>query len=238
MPADQDAKGTDPVAEHKNRARWRLLGALILVGAVAAVAPILLEDQARPLSQDLLIEISPRAAAPVPQAAPEPVKTESVETQPSKAEPSKTQPPKLEPPKAEPVRAAPAKIESPKSEAQKAEPLKPLPLKTEPLKKEALSPEPQKLPATKQETVKAESFKKAQGFMVQVGAYATLDAANRIKARLEGAGHRVTIQTIKTAEGAERHRVRIGPFETRDQANEVRDRAKSQGYDAAVVAAS
>lgn len=74
--------------------------------------------------------------------------------------------------------------------------------------------------------------------MVQVGAYANRDAASKVKARLESGGHRVVIQTIKTAEGAERHRVRIGPFETREQAAEVRDRAKAQGYDAAVVAAS
>ena len=182
MPADQDAKGSDPIAEHKRRARWRLFGAIILVGAVAAVAPILLEDQARPLSKDLLIEISPRASAPPPEAksAPEPAIAPEPKTLP---------------------------------------PLEPKPV-----------PEPKVL--------HDEPAKKTQGFMVQVGAYGTIEAANRVKARLEGAGHRVTIKTIKTAEGAERHRVRIGPFETRDQALEVRDRAKAQGYDAAVVAAS
>ena len=74
--------------------------------------------------------------------------------------------------------------------------------------------------------------------MVQVGAYSSREAANRIKARLEASGHRVLMQTIKASDGAERHRVRIGPFETRNQAIEVRDRAKSQGYDAVVVTAS
>lgn len=53
----RDTQGADPMADHKRRARWRLLGAIIITGAVAAIAPILLEDQARPLSQDLLIEI-------------------------------------------------------------------------------------------------------------------------------------------------------------------------------------
>ena len=188
MPADQDAKGSDPIAEHKRRARWRLFGAIILVGAVAAIAPILLEDQARPLSKDLLIEISPRASAPAPETKPLP----------------------------EPAIA--------------------------PESKPALPPEPkialESKPALPPKVLQDEPGKKTQGFMVQVGAYGTIEAANRVKARLEGAGHRVTIKTIKTAEGAERHRVRIGPFETRDQALEVRDRAKAQGYDAAVVAAS
>ena len=70
MPADSDSgssqrehQRSDPMAEHKRRARWRLLGALIITGAVAAVAPVFLEDQARPLSQDLLIDIPSKNSA-------------------------------------------------------------------------------------------------------------------------------------------------------------------------------
>ena len=181
------------MAEHKRRARWRLLGALILVGAVAAVAPILLEDQARPLSQDLLVQMPTRPVAPPAERAAQPAAAASITTPEKPA--VESEPPKAEPTKAEPSKAEPAK------------------------------PEPSKTVMTK-------------GFMVQVGAYASKEAATRVKTRLEASGHRVTIQAIKTADGAERHRVRIGPFETRDQAIEIRDRAKSQGYDAAVVAAS
>jgi DedD protein len=199
------------MAEYKRRARWRLLGALILVGAVAAAAPILLKDQARPLSQDLLVEMPSRASTPSPAPESEavaPTKQKLVQPEPMKPEPLKSEPLKPEP--------------------QKSEPLKP-----EPLKPESLKPEP-----LKPTTPKAKPSPKVDGFMVQVGAYANRDAANRVKTKLEASGHRVLIQTIKTAEGAERHRVRIGPFETREQALEVRDRAKAQGYDAAVVAAS
>jgi DedD protein len=64
MPADndyrssqRDTQGSDPMAEHKRRARWRLFGAILIAGSVAAITPFLLEEQARPLSQDLLIEI-------------------------------------------------------------------------------------------------------------------------------------------------------------------------------------
>ncbi len=70
MPADSDSgssqrehQRSDPMAEHKRRARWRLLGALIITGAVAAVAPVFLEEQARPLSQDLLIDIPSKNSA-------------------------------------------------------------------------------------------------------------------------------------------------------------------------------
>ena len=190
----RDEQASDPMADHKRRARWRLLGALIIVAAVAGLAPLLLEDQARPLSQDLLIEIpsrnsvfskieSLRPAAPPPEVAAE------------------------EKPKAPDPKPAP-KVEA-KAEA-KAE-----------AKPEA----------------KAEPKKSAAqtGFLVQVGAYSKLEAANGVKARLASGGHRVSVETIKLDDGSERHRVRIGPFETRELANQVRDRAKSQGYDAMVV---
>ena len=198
----RDEQASDPMADHKRRARWRLLGAIIIVAAVAGLAPLLLEDQARPLSQDLLIEIpsrnsvfskieSLRPATPPPEAAAE-------------------EKPKAADPKPEPK--AEAKAQS-KPEV-KAEP------KAEP--KSTAKSEPKKTAAQ-------------AGFLVQVGAYSKLEAANGVKARLAAGGHSVSVETIKLDDGSERHRVRIGPFETRELANQVRDRAKSQGYDAMVV---
>ncbi|MEN9765903.1 MAG: hypothetical protein RL397_1858 [Pseudomonadota bacterium] len=76
---------------------------------------------------------------------------------------------------------------------------------------------------------------KSEGLLVQIGVYATIDAANLVKTRLEAGGHKVTIQPIKAADGSQRYQVRIGPFESAQRANEVRDRAKAQGYDATVL---
>jgi DedD protein len=194
----RDEQASDPMADHKRRARWRLLGALIIVAAVAGLAPLLLEDQARPLSQDLLIEIpsrnsvfskieSLRPATPPPEAAAE-------------------EKPKAPDPKPEPKVEAKAEAKAESKLESKAE------AKVEPKKSTAQA-----------------------GFLVQVGAYSKLEAANGVKARLASGGHRVSVETIKLDDGSERHRVRIGPFETRELANQVRDRAKSQGYDAMVV---
>jgi DedD protein len=194
----RDEQASDPMADHKRRARWRLLGALIIVAAVAGLAPLLLEDQARPLSQDLLIEIpsrnsvfskieSLRPATPPPEAAAE-------------------EKPKAPDPKPEPKVEAKAEAKAESKLESKAE------AKAEPKKSTAQA-----------------------GFLVQVGAYSKLEAANGVKARLASGGHRVSVETIKLDDGSERHRVRIGPFETRELANQVRDRAKSQGYDAMVV---
>lgn len=169
------------MAEHKRRARWRFLGALVIAGAVALAAPVFLEEQARPLSQDLLIEIPSRNSTFSKIESLKPAAKESQETKPeTKSE---------------------VKVEA-------------------------------KADAKADTKVEAKSLK---GFMVQVGAYAKLESAAAVKTRLESGGHKAMIETVKLADGTERHRVRIGPFDTREQANEVRDRAKTQGYDAAVI---
>jgi DedD protein len=104
-----------------------------------------------------------------------------------------------------------------KSETTKGAPAKELPAKQTPTKE--ASP----------------TAAKTKGFMVQVGAYSKPESAASTKKRMESGGHRVVTETIKAADGSDRHRVRIGPFETREAAEQVRDRAKAQGYDAIVV---
>ena len=190
----RDEQASDPMADHKRRARWRLLGALIIVAAVAGLAPLLLEDQARPLSQDLLIEIPSRNSVFS--------KIESLRPATPPPETAAEEKPKAPDPKPEPKVEAKVEAKAESKAEAKAEP--------------------------KKSTAQA-------GFLVQVGAYSKLEAANGVKARLASGGHRVSVETIKLDDGSERHRVRIGPFETRELANQVRDRAKSQGYDAMVV---
>lgn len=194
----RDEQASDPMADHKRRARWRLLGALIIVAAVAGLAPLLLEDQARPLSQDLLIEIPSRNSVFS--------KIESLRPATPPPETAAEEKPKAPDPKPEPKVEAKAEAKAESKLESKAE------AKAEPKKSTAQA-----------------------GFLVQVGAYSKLEAANGVKARLASGGHRVSVETIKLDDGSERHRVRIGPFETRELANQVRDRAKSQGYDAMVV---
>ena len=215
MPADseqraalRESQGSDPMAEHKRRARWRLLGAVIIAASVAALAPVLLEEQARPLSQDLLIEIPSKDSVFA--------KIESLKSQPEATPPTESKAPAT----------APVPPTAPAAEQEvKAQP------QVEP------KPEVKSKPETKPETKpEAKSETKPDGrFLVQVGAYAKIEAANAVKAKLTAGGHSVAIETIKTAEGAERHRVRIGPFATKELATQVRDRAKAQGYDAAVI---
>ncbi len=214
-PHQRDDQASDPMADHKRRARWRLLGAVIITAAVAALAPLLLEDQARPLSQDLLIEIPSRnslfSKIDSLKPAAEPAAQDTAQTAPAT-------------PAAE---EKPAAVEPKKSPSKKLE------------ARQAAEPDAKKSdarPASEPGNKKSEAKPASEiGFMVQVGAYAKIESANSVKAKLTSGGHRVNIETIKLDDGSERHRVRIGPFETRELANQVRDRAKSQGYDAMVV---
>lgn len=191
------------MAEHKRRARWRLFGAILIAGSVAAITPFLLEEQARPLSQDLLIEIP------------------SKNSKFTKIESLKPQDPAAQESASSVTSATPVTPQGPvaiaKSETTKEAPAKDLPAKQTPAKE--ASP----------------TAAKTKGFMVQVGAYSKPESAASTKKRMESGGHRVVTETIKAADGSDRHRVRIGPFETREAAEQVRDRAKAQGYDAIVV---
>ena len=205
------------MAEHKRRARWRLFGAILIAGSVAAITPFLLEEQARPLSQDLLIEIPSKnskftkieSLKPQDPAAQEPASPVSSATPVTPQGPATAATPQG------PVAIA-------KSETTKEAPAKDLPAKQTPAKQ---------TPAKEASPTAA----KTKGFMVQVGAYSKPESAASTKKRMESGGHRVVTETIKAADGSDRHRVRIGPFETREAAEQVRDRAKAQGYDAIVV---
>lgn len=69
----------------------------------------------------------------------------------------------------------------------------------------------------------------AHGFVVQAGAFATLENAKLLQARL------VAIGMAAWIDSGELHRVRIGPFRTRDEAIAARDRLEARGMSAIVV---
>lgn len=244
MPADNDSPSTprsgrraDPMAEHKRRARWRLLGAIIIVAAVGAIAPFFLEDQARPLSQDLLIEIPSRNSlfTKIDKLTPaEPSAESSADSKPDGSAQQKSSEPSA-PVVSAPAATPPAPAPSPavKSEPKpESKPESKPPAKAEPSPVAKSEPAPRAEPSP---VASADPTKPSKGFLVQVGVYSKIDTAKSVQAKLTLGGHKVSVEPLVRDDGIERYRVRIGPFETREQAIEVRDRAKSQGYEAIVV---
>jgi DedD protein len=178
MPTDFDDSQTsstrsvsDPMAEHKQRARWRLIGAVAFSLSSAAVAMVVLRDTPRPLSQDFILQMP----AKTPTAVVAQASIESAKPQPEgKAEPKAA------------VKSEP-KVE-PKTEA-KPEP------KVEP--KVESKPAP-KVEAKPKVEFKPDA---SAGYLVQVGAHKTRAAAESIQKRLQSSGHKVTVTVATTGSG-------------------------------------
>lgn len=240
MPTDFDDSQTsstrsvsDPMAEHKQRARWRLIGALAFSLSSAALAIVVLRDTPRPLSQDFILQMpakpAPVAQTPTEQTTKQVIKAE-VEPKPEvkpKAEPkveAKSEPKPEVKAEAKPEPKAEAKPRSePKAEA-KSEP-KPEP---KPVAKSEPKPEPKAEAKTK-----TEATPESSGYFVQVGAHKTRAAAEAIQKRLQAAGHQVSV-TVATTSSGTWYRVRVGPFDATG-AKDFADRARQQKYQVAVI---
>ena len=73
------------------------------------------------------------------------------------------------------------------------------------------------------------------GWAVQVGAFGSAAAAQRLVKDLQGAGYRAFVSPV-TRSGKTLHRVRVGPEAGRDDANRLAERLKGRGLPTAVVA--
>lgn len=73
------------------------------------------------------------------------------------------------------------------------------------------------------------------GWAVQVGAFGSATAAQRLVKDLQGAGYRAYLAPV-TRSGKTLHRVRVGPEPGRDEANRLAERLKARGLPTAVVA--
>lgn len=238
MPTDFDDSQTsstrsvsDPMAEHKQRARWRLIGALAFSLSSAALAIVVLRETPRPLSQDFILQMpakpAPLAQTPTQQPTKPVIKAE-VEPKADVAPEPKVEA-KAEP-KPEPKAESKPKSE-PKAEA-KPEPkpeLKPV-AKPEPKPEVKVEAKPEPKPEAKPKT---EATPESSGYFVQVGAHKTRAAAEAIQKRLQAAGHQVSV-TVATTSSGTWYRVRVGPFDATG-AKDFADRARQQKYQVAVI---
>ena len=85
------------------------------------------------------------------------------------------------------------------------------------------------------ETAPAPAAVARGGWAVQVGAFGSAMAAQRLVKDLQGAGYRAYVSPV-TRSGKTLHRVRVGPEAGRDDANRLAERLKGRGLPTAVVA--
>jgi DedD protein len=211
---------SDEELQLKKRARRRLVGAIVLVTAVAVVLPMILDSEPKPASQSIDIQI-PSPEAGVLSAKPAPLKSaEKPAAAAASAEP-------VVPPAAE------AKTESkPEIKAEtKAE------------AKAAVKPQqaaPAK-PATKPEgTAKARDSAKekpkaaAGSFVIQVAALSDAAKARELQAKIAGGGLKAYTEVVQTAKGPVT-RVRVGPYASREAAEKARPSLQRLHLDGKVI---
>ncbi len=211
----------DDNLELKKRARRRLVGAAALALLAVIVLPMVMDQEPRPLNQDVQIQI-PRQEGDNFTAKPIDNRTESVP--PVQSNPDTPAEPESATAEASSSGQAPAA----RSAAPKAEPAK-APPKAEPAKSE-----PPKTPAPKDDGDRAEAILGGQvkgGYVVQLGAYK--DSANvaSLRKRLNGEGFPIYTEVI-----ADKTRVRVGPYPAREAAEKAANRLRTLGLNGVVTA--
>lgn len=238
---EQSATPVQPesVEAMRKRAKYRLMGAAVLVVVGVIGFPLLFDKQPRPIAVDLPIDI-PDKNKVKPLSIPAPAATQALKAEASApAAPASTTLPKLD--EKSSVPPVITSNDAPKS-AVTAEP-KPDDRVTE---KQA----GKSLPAVKAAAQVAESAKAlallegrapekkaivSQGrFVVQVGAFADTARAREARLKLEHIGLKTYTQVAETKDGR-RIRVRVGPFDNKAEADKAAEKIKKLDLPAAIL---
>ena len=225
---------SDEELQLKQRARRRLIGAIVLVTAAAVVLPMILDSEPRSFNQNVEIHIpSPDSAEFKPKGA---------GAGDGKAAPgAQTAPVKPERAASDAKTDAPGAAGSsiaevlPPSAAVKNE------AANEPLAKLGTAEKPQdKQKAVVRERESKESAPQdasrsaAGAYVVQVAALSDTTKAKQLEKQLAGAGLKSYTEVVNTQAG-EVTRVRAGPYPTREAAEKARTQIKKAGLDGKVV---
>jgi DedD protein len=212
----------------RKRARRRLVGAIALVTIVAVFLPMVLEQDPKPVSQDISIRIpAPDSSKFTSKIVPVPAGEPEAKSAIAPAAPAKPEPAQNEPAKTTAVTPAvrPAAETPPVHDTEAAPPKKPAPpAKSAPA------------PAVVEKSKVAESTeaKDAGGFVVQVAALNDAAKAKQIQEKIAAAGVKSYTEVVPAAKGNVT-RVRAGPFASRDEADKMRDKLKGLGLTGNVV---
>lgn len=229
---------SDEEIQIKQRARRRLIGAVTLVTGMVVFLPMVLDNEPKPVAEDIAINIPSQDAkigsgAPqkigIPEiAAPEIVAPKSAVALAEQPAASLVQPvvaPSGQTPKAalnnqpELVKAAPPKAEKPAADSAKHAP----PKET----RNASAAEKPKPPVKAHESKPTETPAAAQGnFIVRLGAFSKPENAKQLKAKVAALGIHSYTEILKSAAG-DKTLVRAGPYATRKEAETARDRLKA-----------
>lgn len=241
----------------RQRAKYRLAGASVLVLLGVIGFPLLFDKQPRSVAVDTPIDIPDRNKVlplTLPAAPPKVLPASSAATESASA-PVATAPTSATVAseaavkgKPEPVSPAAVKPVGDAS-ASKADVDKKVPLaQVEPGKDASKLAAPAASKPAAIASVKASDAAKAQAlledkapvaadagrFVVQVGAFAEADRAREVRAKLEKAGLKTYTNVAETKDG-KRIRVRVGPFDSKPEAKQAAEKIKQLNLPAALL---
>jgi DedD protein len=210
---------SDEELQLKKRARRRLVGAIVLVTAVAVVLPMVLDSEPKPAGQSINIQI-PSPDAGVLTAKPEPLKPADVPA------PAVAEAPKADIKSETKVEVKPEVAAAPKPDS-KATPI---------TKAEAPVPaaKPEASAKAKDAPKVTETAKVTGGFAIQVVALSDTVKAKELQAKINSAGLKAYTEVVQTAKGPVT-RVRVGPYASREAAEKARAQLQKLQLDGKVV---
>jgi len=205
---------SDEELQLKKRARRRLVGAVVLVTAVAVVLPMVLDSEQKPTNQNVNIQIpTPDSGDYKPKGAPASGSTDKA-AKSTEAAPKPEAAVTASKGDTGPV----ATISEPPSSAKKDAPKAP-------------DAKPEK---AKDAKAAPRDAAPAGSFVVQVAALSDAGKAKELEKQMAGAGLKTYTEVVSTQSGSVT-RVRAGPYPTREAAEKARTQLKKVGLDGKVV---
>lgn len=210
----------DPEFPQKQRARRRLIGALVMTVAAVIVLPIVFETEPRPAADQIAVRLS--GGQGEAQARPEPRKAAPLAPQ---------QQSRLD---AQALDAGEELVSAPAARAADKAPEKPAE-RTEAARQAEAKPDPKAEAKAESKTDKAEAKSSGSGkYVILVGAFSTEDKARQWMSKLKANKVPAYIERKALADG-ERILLRAGPFSDRDAADAAEKRVRATGLTARVV---
>lgn len=248
----------DTQLELQKRARRRLVGAAALAVAAAVILPMVMDQEPKPVNQDIQIRIPSQEAGtptshPLPgkpgaatPAAPEskPVAPEqsakAEEAKPVETKPNSSSAPAPATSVAAPIPDNPVEkpVEKPAPKAEQKPAEKPVPKAEVKVAERPQAKNEPKLEA-RSEATRAQAILEGGGeqFVVQLGVFSEQANVKKIRERIKAEGYNSYTEVLHTPNGA-KTRVRAGPFPTREAAEKARSKLKRSGMDGIVASKS
>jgi DedD protein len=237
----------------RRRARYRLMGAVVLVMVAVVGFPLVFDTQPRPVAVDTPIVIPDRqVVAPLTS----PVPAAQAPSKPWKIEPESLSTPSGLDPREEVVSAsapaAPAAVVAevkPKQEVYNETPkAAPQPSKDDGKAASAAKLDKDKVLAAdaksnnrpKDDGDKAKALLEgkpasSERMVIQVGAFTDASKVREVRRKLEEGGLKTYTQVVEGKDGKPTTRIRLGPYDSRDEADKVAARIRKLNLSPAVL---